>query len=232
MITTIYRFVANHLHRKSDYETRLPHFPEHTIRKYWVELFALCLVLTSGCSPPKVEELENAVLRENFTITALSLHLEGTILYEKSISCPFLSNCKTEIPWIVRHARVPRWIGQNSNLFHGRRVPDLIALQEVYSYEGGCPGSPSNLEDYEVLFRLIRNIEVETGVRYRIAYWGPWKGACGSGWSDKALLYNSDFLVNVPPVGAAEREYGNMTAIQQRMGHRFVRVFHAIIRHH
>jgi hypothetical protein len=120
------------------------------------------------------------------TLTVLTVNLQGTIE----------SYGGANVPWRTRYGRIAPWIQQNSDQMSGRRAPDLMVLQEVYSYEG-CPAQLSGryLPDYEALATLIGYIEAKTTVRYRIAYYGV-QGHC-LGWAGRALLYNSGYLTNI-----------------------------------
>ena len=48
-------------------------------------------------------------------------------------------------------------------------VPDVIALQEVIA-RVWCPDNHNFILDDEPLYKLIRELQFGTGVRYRIAY--------------------------------------------------------------
>jgi hypothetical protein len=111
------------------------------------------------------------------------------------------------VPWRDRHRRLASWMGRT------QIIPDLLVLQEApaskCSFFEGC-----NPKDYEALFRLITAIEVETGIRYRVALLstGP---AVNEGLYDLyqggAVLYNPDRLRNTmrPPTSASIQPYGS-----------------------
>jgi hypothetical protein len=107
--------------------------------------------------------------------------------------------------WETRYHRI------GADLRNLRAVPDVIALQEVIA-RVWCPDNPNFILDYEPLYRLIRELQFGTGVRYRIAYfqiftrdrrfgWGPtsYGGPTPEcrGTSGLAMLYNPDRLVNL-----------------------------------
>jgi hypothetical protein len=107
--------------------------------------------------------------------------------------------------WETRYARI------GADLKTLGAVPDVIALQAVIA-RLWCPDNHNFILDYEPLYKLIRELQFGTGVRYRVAYfqiftrerrtgWGP--TSMGGpipecyGTSGLAMLYNPDRLVNL-----------------------------------
>jgi endonuclease/exonuclease/phosphatase family metal-dependent hydrolase len=107
--------------------------------------------------------------------------------------------------WELRYARI------GADLRTLGAVPDVIALQEVTA-RVWCPDNHNFILDYEPLYKLIRELQLGTGVRYRIAYfqiftrerrigWGPTShggpiAEC-RGSSGLAMLYDPNRLVNL-----------------------------------
>ncbi len=108
------------------------------------------------------------------------------------------------IPWRDRYERIAKWMVKVNSVEPKMGYPDFIVLQEVH-------GENVGLQQYETLFTLLSHLRGQTHIPYRIAYLtvGPTPQGLHTLWGGKALLYNSDKIVNQSPrIGSIDRELG------------------------
>jgi hypothetical protein len=108
-------------------------------------------------------------------------------------------------------------------------APDIISMTESAGFwHCWVPPNNRNAEDYDLVDRLISNLETSTGVRYRVAYLVGAKGEITNSlgtphctyYSGDTLLYNPARLKNLTPDDVAglaqERHDGPLIGFQVR----------------